>query len=186
MLPVISRHQSEFDAVRKAAAEELSAIRTGRANPAVVEHLTVNVSAYGTTMPLQQLASITVPEARVILISPWDPNVAKDIERAIIDANLGLNPVVDGSGIRLVVPQLTTETRAELLKFVNAKVEAAKVRLRTNRDKIREEIVKAERAKELTEDDRFAAFEELDSLIKQLTAELTEMGERKAKEITTI
>lgn len=184
MHPIISRHQPELDAALTAATSDLASIRTGRANPAVLD--AVVVSAYATTMPLKQLASIAVESARVILITPWDKNVTKDIERAIVEAKLGLNPVSDGNGIRLVVPQLTSETRAELLKVVHGKIEAAKVKLRTVRDKVRDEITRAQRAGELTEDDRYAAFEELDKVIKERTAELAEMGARKEKEITTL
>ena len=184
MHPIISRHQAELEAALTAAAGELASIRTGRANPSVLDHIVV--LAYGATMPLRQLASITVPDARVMLISPWDKGVAKDIERAIVEAQLGLNPVSDGSGIRLVVPQLTSETRAELLKLAHGKIEAAKVKLRTVRDKVRELITRAERAGEMTQDDRYAALAELDDVVKAKTAELAEIGERKAKEISTI
>ncbi len=181
---MISRHQPELDAALAAAGSELASIRTGRANPSVLDHIVV--LAYGATMPLRQLASVTVPDARVILITPWDKSVAKDIERAIVEAQLGLNPVSDGSGIRLVVPQLTSETRAELLKLVHGKIESARVRLRTVRDHVRDEITRAQRAGELTEDDRYAALAELDDVVKAKTAELTEMSERKVKEISTI
>ncbi len=116
--------------------KDISSLRTGRANPAMLDGVVVD--AYGAKTALVGLASISVPEARSIVISPWDKNIAKDIEKAIVAADLGINPVNEGDKIRLVVPQLTEENRKELVKKLSEKMETARIALRQIRDQIEE------------------------------------------------
>lgn len=182
--PLIAKHAEEFAAILTAAKRELAAVRTGRANPQVVESVTV--LAYGVRSPLQQLASISVPEPSRLVVEPWDKSILKDVERALTEARLGLTPAVVGSTVRLQVPPLTAETRAELIKTVNAKIEQFKIRLRTLRDRIRDEVLQAEKTKTVTQDDRYATFRELDDLTKEYTAKLKDLADQKAKEIATI
>lgn len=165
-------------------AQELGAMRTGRAHGALVEN--ISVDAYGSLTPLKQLASISIPDARTITIVPWDKSILKDIEKAIVGANTGLTPMNDGSVVRVPIPALTEEGRKNLVKIVWQKVEQAKIGIRTIRDKIKEEIIKAEKAKELTEDDRYVLVKELDEITKEYTAKAESAGTAKEKEILTI
>lgn len=182
--PLIEEHRKEFDAVLEAAKVELGAIRTGRANPMMVEH--VQVEAYGARTPLKQMASVTVPEPSCIVIEPWDKSIIKDIERALVEARLGLTPSNEGNVIRLRVPSLTSETRAELVRVVSTKAEQLKTRLRGIRDTVREAVGKAEKAKEITQDDRYQIFEAVDKLTKEYTERLKSMSDKKTEEINTI
>lgn len=184
MHQLVEEHRGQFAAVIESARTELGAVRTGRANPLVLEH--VVVEAYGTRTPLKQLASVSVPEASSLLVEPWDKGILKDVERAIIEARIGLTPAVQGAAIRLGVPPLTAETRAELVRHVNVKIEQFKTRLRGIRDKAREAIGKAEKAKSITQDDRYQCFEQLDTLTKEQGEKLKALADRKIQEINTI
>lgn len=183
MHAIIESHRPQFDAVIEAAKGELGQVRTGRANPLLVEQ--VMVEAYGTRTPLRQVASITVPEASSLMIEPWDKSILKDVERGLVAARLGLTPSVAGQSIRLSVPPLTTETRAELARLVNAKIEQLKTRLRGIRDKVREGITKAEKAKSMTQDDRYEALAQLDDMAQEYGEKLKAMAEKKVQEINT-
>ncbi|MDD5110150.1 MAG: ribosome recycling factor [Patescibacteria group bacterium] len=184
MHPIIESHRTQFTAVIDTAKRELGAIRTGRANPLVVEQ--ISVEAYGARTPLRQVASISVPEPSVIAIEPWDKSIIKDIERAIVEARLGLQPSVSGTTLRLTMPPLTTETRTELTRTAKQKIEQFRVRIRSLRDKVREEITKAEKSKSITQDDRYEAFKHADELTKNFTAQLKDLEDRKVQEINTV
>lgn len=164
--------------------EELSHLRTGRANAAILD--SVSIEVYGSRMNLRGVASITVPDPKTITIEPWDKTVLKDIEKAIISSGIGLNPVNDGKVIRLVMPPMTEEFRRELLKVVNQKLEASRIALRQLRDSIREEIAKEEKAKTLSEDQRFSFQEKLDKMVQEQNNLLKQIAEEKEKEIMTI
>lgn len=178
------RIRSEFEAHCTFLQQELKGLRTGRASAALVEDITVE--AYGTMTPLQHLASLSIPDAKTILITPWDKSILKDIEKALTLANLGINPVNDGAGIRLTLPAMTEETRKNLIKIVGQKVEHAKIAIRTQRDKVKEEILKEERAGTLTEDDRFSHLKKLDETTREFTDRAAALGTEKEKEVMTI
>lgn len=163
---------------------ELKNLRTGRANASLVESITV--AAYGELTPILHLASISVPDARTILITPWDKSIVKEIEKALVNANLGINPVNDGAGVRLIMPSMTEENRKGLLKLLGQKVEHCKVGMRTVRDKMRDEIAKSEKEKEITEDDRYELLGGLDKLTREFTDAVTKLSDEKEKEIMTI
>lgn len=163
---------------------ELKGLRTGRANASLIE--SVAVEAYGSMTPIGHLASISVPDARTILITPWDKSVIKEIEKALTNANLGVNPVNDGAGVRLVMPPLTEENRKNLIKVLGQKVEHCKVAIRSVRDKIKDEITRAEKTKEITEDDRYALLKELDEVTREYTDSAGKIADDKEKEIMTI
>ena len=184
MTVTIDIFKKEADKVLAVLGTELQTLRVGRANPLMVEG--IMVEAYGARAPLKQMASITVPEARTLVIQPWDKSVIKEIEKAIVVANIGINPVNEGQQLRLVVPVLTEESRRELTKSVGEKMEKARIILRQLRDKMREEIVKQERNKEITEDDKFAQQKKLDDAVKEYNDRIKEIGEKKEKEIMTI
>jgi len=180
----ITKHQGEIDKSFDHFKSELSSLHTGRANPALVEDL--QVESYGTMTPLKQISSISVPEPRVIRIEPWDKGILKEIEKAISNANMGFQGVVDGTIVRITLPQMTEENRLNLVKILKDKFETARVSVRSIRETIREEIVNAEKAKELTEDDKFDFLKQLDAEIEKWNKQLTEMVDKKEKEITTI
>lgn len=164
--------------------KDISSLRTGRANPSILDG--VYVDAYGTKTALAGLASISVPEARSIVITPWDKSIAKDIEKAITAANLGVNPVNEGDKIRLVVSQLTEENRKTLVKKLNEKIETAKIAFRQTRDQIKESIEGAFKNKSISEDEKFRFFKELDEEIAGRNDELKKIKDKKEEEIMTI
>lgn len=129
---------------------ELRSVRTGRANPEIVQELVVD--AYGAPTPLQQLASITAPEPRLIVIQPWDPGLMREIERSLTQSTLGITPVVDGTVVRLPFPAMTEDRRRQLSKVVDEKGEQARIRIRTVREDIIKHWKKAEKNGEVSED----------------------------------
>src|SRR3989338_10515826 len=180
MSEIIEKYQPEFSQAVSSLKDELATLRVGRANPLMVENILVE--AYGTKTALKQLASITAPEARTILIQPWDKTVAKEVEKAIIQANIGINPVNEGQQIRLTVAPLTEESRKELTKSVGEKMENTRIAMRQVRDKAREEIIKQEKNKEIAQDDKYDLQKELDELAKDYNEQIKNLGEKKAKE----
>ena len=156
--------------------KELTHIRAGRANPQILDGVTVDY--YGTPTPLGQVGNISAPEPRMLMISLWDSKLIPDVEKAIMKANLGLNPANDGKVIRLVFPELTEERRAELAKNVRKKGEDAKVAIRSIRRDANEAFKKAKKASEITEDD----FNILEEEIQQQTNDFTKLIDNLVKE----
>jgi ribosome recycling factor len=144
------------------------------------------VDAYGVKTPLEQLAAITVPEPRLIIIQPWDKNIIKEIEVALTQANLGTIPTVKETVIHINLPPLNEETRKNLVKILSQKLEKARNALRNLRDEFRSKINKAAKEKEITEDDKYRLFEDLDKKTAKFMEEIETIGQRKEKEITTI
>jgi ribosome recycling factor len=168
----------------QALEEDLGGIRTGRASPALVERLPVEY--YGTPTPLIQLASISVPEPRALLIKPFDGSTLKIIERAIQASDLGLTPNNDGKSIRLNLPPLTEERRRDLVKVVHNRVEEARVAARNvRRDAIRD-LREFEEEKMISEDDLKKGEEELQKITERYIEEINATGERKEKEILEV
>lgn len=163
---------------------ELVTIRTGRASPALVERLTIDY--YGVPTPLNQLAGISAPEPRLLVIQPWDRNVLPLIEKAILKSDLGLNPTNDGRVIRLVIPQLSEERRRELVKVVHRKVEEGRVAVRNLRRDAVEEIKDFEKEKLITEDDLKRGQEQLQKLTDRYIAEAERVGHAKEQEILEV
>ncbi len=168
----------------RALEEDLAGIRTGRASPALVERL--EVEYYGTPTPLMQLASISVPEPRQLLIKPFDPSTLRAIERAIQTSDLGLNPNNDGKNIRLILPPLTEERRRELVKVVHHRVEEARIAIRNVRRDVKKDLKAYEEEKLISEDDRKRAEEKLDDLTKEYIEKAEALGERKEKEVMEV
>lgn len=164
--------------------DDLSGIRTGRASPGLIEKLPVDY--YGSPTPLMQLASISVPDPRTLLVKPFDPSTLKTIERAIIVSNLGLNPNNDGKTIRLNLPPLTEERRRELMKLVNHRLEEAKVAVRNIRRDIIKDLREFEKEKLISEDDLEKAEEELQKLTDHMVADIDSIGQRKEKDIMEV
>jgi ribosome recycling factor len=164
--------------------DDLAGIRTGRASPALIEKLQVDY--YGSNVPLIQLATISVPEARMLLVRPFDLNSLKEIERAILTSELGLTPMNDGKVIRLNLPPLNEERRIELTKFVHNRLEEARVSIRNIRRDIIKELREYEEAKLLSSDDLHVGEEELQKLTDRMIIEVDALGEKKEKEIMEV
>jgi len=168
----------------EALQREFATLRAGRATPALVEDLEVDY--YGTPTPLYQLAGISAPEARLIVIQPWDKNSVKDIEKAILKSDLGLNPNNDGNVIRLTIPELTEERRKELSKFIRKKAEESRVAVRNLRREFNDRIKKMEKDGDVSEDLSFGAQEEIQKITDNYISEIDKTLEAKEKEIMEV
>lgn len=175
-----NRMQKAIEALRR----ELATIRTGRASPALVERISVDY--YGTPTPLNQCASISVPEPRLLAIQPWDKGTIPLIEKAIQKSDLGLTPTNDGRQIRLVIPSLTEERRRDLVKLVRRKVEEGKVAVRNGRRDALEEAKKLEKDKQISEDDLKRAQERLQKTTDRFIQEADRVGAAKEAEVMEV
>ena len=167
-----------------ALERDLAAIRTGRAATSLVER--ISVEYYGTNTPLNQLASISVPEAHSIVIQPWDRSALGAIEKAILKSDVGLTPNVDGTMVRLNIPALTEDRRKDLVKLVHKRMEEARVEIRNQRREVADEIKKAERDGELTMDDARREQDVLQKATDRWTAEVERVGKHKEQEIMEV
>jgi ribosome recycling factor len=167
-----------------ALSNDLATIRTGRASPALVERL--DVQYYGSPTPLQQLATISAPEPRLLTIKPFDPASLKDIERAILASELGLTPSNDGKLIRLSIPALTEERRKQLTKVVHHRLEEARVAVRNVRRAVHEDLREFEKEKLISEDDLKHGETDLQKLTDKFVEKIDDLGQRKEAEIMEI
>ncbi len=181
---IFKETQEKMKKAVEAVEHEFSSLRTGRASVALVDH--IQVEAYGATMPLKQVAAIATPDARTILITPFDRNLIGVIEKAIMASNIGLTPNNDGKNIRLTIPQLTEERRKELVKVAKKMAEDGRVAVRNIRRHANEEIKKTEKMHEITEDDRKRAIDKIQELTDKFIEEIDKLLERKEKEIMEI
>ena len=164
--------------------EEYSSIRAGRANPHVLDK--IKVDYYGTPTPIQQVGNLSVPEARMIVIQPWEKSLLKAIEKAILTSDLGINPTNDGQVIRLVFPELTEERRKDLVKDVKKKGDATKVAVRNIRRDANEAFKKMEKAGDISEDEQKTAEEKIQKLTDKMIDKIDAAIEAKTKEIMTV
>ncbi|MCQ9207171.1 MAG: ribosome recycling factor [Omnitrophica bacterium] len=165
----------------EANEREFNTVRTGRANASLVEGIKVN--CYESSMPLKQLASISTPGPRLIVVQPWDQSITQDIEKAILSSKLGITPNNDGKVIRISVPALTTERRDELSKIIKNITEEGKISLRTARRTANDDIEKLEKDKLITEDDKFKYKESVQKLVDKYSKEIDAQLANKEKEI---
>ena len=165
-------------------ANEYATIRAGRANPHILDK--IKVDYYGTPTPIQQVANVSVPEARMIQIQPWEASIIKEIERAIISSDLGLTPTNDGKAIRLVFPELTEERRKELVKDVKKKGENAKIAIRNVRRDANDLFKKQNKANEISEDEQKPAEDKVQKLTDKYIAEVDKAVEAKSAEVLTV
>ena len=163
---------------------EYATIRAGRANPNILNK--IKVEYYGVPTPMQQLANITVPEARTLMIAPWEPSLVKAIEKAILNSDLGLTPNNDGKNIILNFPELTEERRKELVKDIKKKGEAAKVAVRNVRRDANDTLKKMEKSTDITEDERKEGEEKIQKMTDKYVAKIDKSVENKSKEIMTV
>lgn len=167
-----------------ALSADLATIRAGRANPHILDKLRVDY--YGTPTPFQQVANVSVPEARMIQIQPWEPSLLKEIEKAILVSDLGLTPTNDGKVIRLVFPELTEDRRKELVKDIKKKGENAKVAIRNIRRDANDALKKNSKANDMSEDEVKKSEEKIQKLTDKYIAEVDKAIEAKSKEIMTV
>ena len=163
---------------------EYASIRAGRANPHVLDKITVDY--YGTPTPIQQVGNISVPEARMILIQPWETKLIKEIEKAILVSDLGITPTNDGRSIRLVFPEMTEERRKELVKDVKKKGEAAKVAVRNIRRDANDVFKKKNKSKEITDDDFENISDDIQKVTDKYIQKIDKAVEVKSKELLTV
>ena len=180
---IIEKNKPEFEKALEFFKTEISAIRTGKATPALVEDLIVEV--YDGKFRMQELATITAPEPRVLVIQPWDRQVIQKIENAIRKNNLGLNPIVEGQQIRLNFPSLTEERRREFIKLLKQKAEESRIKIRRLRENIWEEIQKMEKEGEIREDDKFRGKEELQKTTDEYNKKIEDIEKKKEGELLT-
>ena len=164
--------------------EEYASVRAGRANPHLLDKLRVDY--YGTPSPIQSVANISVPEARVIQIQPWESKMIKEIEKAILASDIGITPGNDGKIIRLVFPELTEDRRKELVKDIKKKAEAAKVAVRNVRRDANDAIKKAAKASEISEDEQKQIEDEIQKVTDKFVAEIDKATDAKTNEIMTV
>jgi len=181
---IIKNKESEFEKAVEYFKTETGKLRTGRASAALVENLLVDY--YGNKTPLKQTASINIPEPRLIVIQPWDTDSLANIEAAIKMSDLNLNPNNDGKVIRINIPPLNEERRAELVKVLNQKAEEARISIRGIREEIWEEIQELEKAGKITEDDKFQGKERLQETVDEYNKKVEDIRKRKEEEIKTI
>jgi len=177
-------HNEKFDKAIDHFKQELGGLRTGRANPALVEN--VMVESYGSKMPLTHIASVSIPDAKTIAIQPWDKGNIGPIEKAIQAANIGLNPVNDGMLIRLSIPSMTEERRKEMVKLLGQISEKAKIAIRNVREEIIKEFKKQQEEENLTEDDLSGMKKDLQEVVDKYNEQVKEITAAKEKEIMTI
>lgn len=178
---IISNAKPKMEKAIERFREEIAKLRTGRANPAMVEDLLVEY--YGVKTPLKQMASISVPEPRLIVIQPWDRSSLVYIEKSINEAQLGLNPVNDGQVIRIAIPPLNEERRAELVKTLGKYAEEARVAVRREREEAWDEIQDLVKSAKLSEDDKFRGKDMLQEVVDEYNGEIEEVRDKKEKEM---
>jgi ribosome recycling factor len=181
---VIQQTKAEMDGSLDSLAKDFSKVRTGRASISLLD--SVRVDYYGTPTPLNQLATLAIPEPRMITIQPWDAQVSKEIEKAILKADLGLTPSSDGKLVRVSIPPLTEERRKDLVKVVKKMSEAAKVSIRNHRRKVNEDLKAMKNDKQISEDEMFKSQDDVQKITDDYITKVDEMSRAKEAEILEI
>lgn len=180
-MEILEKFKNDLKIIEESLKIEFSSLRVGRATPALVENILVD--CYGSKIPVKQLASISAPEPRILVIEPWDRTVLPNLEKAILASDLNLNPIVDKNLIRINIPPLTEERRAALIKIIGSKLEEAKIKYRSSRDKMIKEINELFDAKKITEDEKFKIKEGVQKLIDSNNQNLENLLKLKEEEI---
>ncbi len=176
-----STFKTEINRVAEFLGNEYGQLNIGRASPMVLDG--VSVESYGSRLALKNVASVSIEDPKTLRIIPWDKNQIKEIEKSILTSNLGLSVAVDGAGIRVIFPQLTTETRQTLVKVLKEKLEDSRITVRKERERIWDEIQKLEKEGKMTEDEKFRAKEDLQKVIDEINKSLEVIFEKKEKEV---
>ena len=179
----LNKHKTEFDKVVEHFKGEAAGIRTGRASSILVEDL--SVEHYGGHYKLKELASITIPEPKTILIQPWDKGALEAIMKAIKNSQVGLNPISDAQGIRLMMPALTEDRRHEFIKLLKQKAEESHIAIRRIRGEIWEDIQEKEKIGEVREGEKFKAKDDLQKLVDEFNKKIEEVEQKKEQELMT-
>lgn len=173
--------KGDLKKVEEFLAKEYRELNIGRASPAILDN--ISVESYGSRVPLKNVASIAIEDPKTLRIGPWDKNQVKEIEKAIVASNLGLSTATDEKGIRVIFPQLTTESRGKLIKVLKEKLEESRITVRKERERVWDEIQKLEKEGKMTEDERFRAKDELQKVIDEANTNLEGVFERKEQEV---
>jgi len=181
---IIKETEQKMEKSIEVIRREFATVRTGRASRSLVEN--IKVDYYGSSIPIRQLANISIPEAQLIVIQPWDPTALEAIERAIMKSNLGLMPNNDGKVIRISVPQLSQERREDLIKIIKNIAEQGRVSIRSIRRDSNEKLKKAKLSSEISEDEEFKLHKEVQNLTDKYIKEIDDLFEHKEKEIREI
>ena len=177
---LVDRMDKAIESLKK----DIAGIRTGRASLGIFEGITVDY--YGTPTPINQVATMSVPESRLIIMQPWDPKIIAEIEKAILKSDLGLNPSNDGKIIRVAIPPLTEERRKQIIKQVHKRVEEAKIAVRNIRRDSNDEVKKLEKEKKMSEDDAKKTLEEIQKLTDSYIKRTDEINSHKEKELMEV
>jgi len=164
--------------------QDIASLRAGRVNPAILDKVQVN--AYDAKSPLNGMASITVIDGRSLMVSPWDKNIIKEVEKGITEANLGVSVANEGDKLRLTVPMMTEEDRFKIVKQLSEKAEKARITVRQIRDDIKEQVATAEKDKEISEDEKFRFLKELEEEISKTNNTIKEIRDKKEEEIMKV
>ncbi len=176
-----SNFKNELKKVEDYLSKEYTQLNIGRASPMVLDG--VSVESYGSFVPLKNTASVSIEDSKTLRIAPWDKSLVKNIEKAIIGSNLGLSVATDDMGIRVIFPQLTTETRQTLVKVLKEKLEESRITVRKEREAVMSDIEEKEKEGKMTEDERFRAKEELQKIINEVNSNLEAVFKKKEKEV---
>src|SRR3989338_3186312 len=176
-----SNFKAEMKKIEEFLSKEYSQLNIGRASPMVLDG--INVESYGSFVPLKNVASVSIEDPKTLRIAPWDKTQIKGIEKAIVGSNLGLSVATDDQGIRVIFPQLTTETRQTLVRGLKEKLEESRISVRREREAVMEDIEAQEKEGKMTEDERFRAKEELQKIINETNNNLEAIFEKKEREI---
>jgi len=183
MLPkeLLNKTKSDFEAALEFYKNDIASIKTGRATPSLVENILVEY--YGQKLKIKELASISVPEPRSLLIQPWDKNSMEAINGAILKSNIGINPIADGQSIRLNIPALTEERRKEFVKLLGQKTEETRIKIRRIREDVLDALQKGERAGEIREDEKFKSKDELQKMTDDYNGRIDKLRQEKENEL---
>lgn len=180
---LIDNLKKEINGVLEFLKNDLAQVRSGRANPALVEN--VKIDAYGAKMNLKEVASILAPDPKTLLIQVWDKGLINSVVKGIEESHLGLTPNVESQNIKLVIPPLVEERKKELTKLLHDKLEQARIRIRLGRDEVWHKVQNLEKEKKISEDDKFRAKNDLQKVVDEYNKKVKEMGESKEKELSS-
>lgn len=179
---LIDNLKKELNKALEFLKNDVAQIRSGRANPALVENIKIDV--YGTEMNLREVATIMVPDPKTLLIQVWDKGIVNSVVKGIEESRLGLVPNIEGQNIKLVMPPLVEERRRELVKLLHEKLEGGRIRIRRERDKVWDKVQDLAKDKKISEDDKFRAKDELQKLVDEYNKKVKEMGDNKERELS--
>jgi len=183
MKPLIDNLKKELDRVLEFLKSDLAQIRSGRASPALIENVKVDV--YGSKLNLKEVASIMVPDPKTLLIQVWDKGAVNAVVKGIEESRLGLVPNVEGQNIKLVLPPLVEERKRELTKLLHEKLEQVRIRIRRGRDEVWHKVQNLEKEKKISEDEKFRAKDELQKVTDEYNKKVKELGEGKERELNS-